>query len=44
MPHNKPSMAVLKKCGFEEEGYSPQYLRINGVWQDHVHMVLINQE
>ena len=44
MPHNKASMAVLKKCGFTEEGYSPQYLRINGIWQDHIHMVLINQE
>ena len=44
MPHNQASMAVLKKCGFTEEGYSKKYLRINGVWQEHIHMVLINNE
>ena len=38
------SMAVLKKCGFSEEGYSKKYLRINGIWQDHIHMVLLNND
>lgn len=42
MPRNKPSLAVLSKCNFNNEGYSPKYLRINGIWEDHVHMVLLN--
>ncbi|MGL6107752.1 hypothetical protein [Romboutsia sp.] len=30
------------KLGFENEGLSKNYLTIKGVWEDHVHMVLIN--
>ncbi len=44
MPKNKASLAVLKKCNFINEGLSSQYLKINGVWEDHIHMVLINKE
>lgn len=43
LPRNLPSRRVLEKCGFREEGYSPKYLKINGVWEDHVHMVLLNE-
>ena len=42
MPRNKPSLRVAEKCGFINEGLSPRYLRINGKWEDHVHMVLMN--
>lgn len=42
MPRNTASRRVLEKCGFQEEGISPKYLKINGVWEDHVHMVLLN--
>jgi ribosomal-protein-alanine N-acetyltransferase len=35
---------VTQKLGFQEEGLSPQYLKINGKWEDHLHMVLLNQE
>ncbi len=35
MPHNIASRRVLEKCGFQKFGYSPQYLKIQGVWQDH---------
>lgn len=35
MPHNEPSAALLQKCGFQEEGYAPAYLKINGEWRDH---------
>ena len=42
MPRNAASRRVLEKCGFREEGISPKYLNINGVWEDHVHMVLLN--
>ncbi len=36
MPVNKRSWSVLKKCGFEKEGYANSYLKINGKWEDHV--------
>lgn len=42
MPRNARSLRVLEKCGFVNEGISRRYLRINGVWEDHVHMVLLN--
>lgn len=42
MPRNARSLRVLEKCGFACEGLSPRYLRINGVWEDHVHMVRLN--
>jgi ribosomal-protein-alanine N-acetyltransferase len=36
MPRNAPSLRVLEKNGFRREGLAPRYLRINGVWEDHV--------
>ena len=42
MPRNIASKRVLEKCGFIEEGYSKNYLYINGVWEDHIHMVKFN--
>ena len=36
IPTNKPSIALLEKCGFEREGYARGYLCINGAWQDHL--------
>lgn len=42
MPRNGRSLRVLEKCGFENEGSSKQYLKINGVWEDHIHMVKLN--
>lgn len=35
LPHNRPSMRVLGKCGFRHEGRGRNYLCIAGVWQDH---------
>ena len=34
-PHNHASRAVVKKNGFQQEGYSPRYLCIRGRWVDH---------
>jgi len=42
MPGNISSLRVVEKLGFQNEGLSPEYLKINGKWEDHVHMVLIN--
>lgn len=43
MPRNAPSLRVLEKCGFQYEGRSSNYLYINGVWEDHIHMVKLNE-
>jgi [ribosomal protein S5]-alanine N-acetyltransferase len=42
MPKNVRSLRVVEKLGFTNEGLSRQYLKINGKWEDHVHMVLLN--
>ena len=36
MPGNVRSADVLRRCGFEREGYARHYLMINGRWEDHV--------
>lgn len=43
MPKNKRSLRVVEKLGFYNEGLAYKYLRINGVWEDHIHMVIINE-
>lgn len=42
MPRNQRSLRVLEKNGFEKEGLSRYYLKINGIWEDHIHMVKLN--
>ncbi len=42
MPRNLRSSRVLVKLGFVEEGLARQYLKINGVWEDHIHYVMLN--
>ena len=39
MPRNLASRRAAEKAGFEEEGLSRRYLKINGVWEDHLHLV-----
>jgi len=34
--HNTGSQTVLTRCGFTEIGVAEKYLKINGVWQDHL--------
>jgi [ribosomal protein S5]-alanine N-acetyltransferase len=36
IPTNEASRGVLLKCGFKQEGLARSYLRINGVWRDHL--------
>ncbi|THF83437.1 GNAT family N-acetyltransferase [Cohnella fermenti] len=43
MPRNAASLATVRKLGFYEEGLAQKYLYINGVWEDHIHMVLRNE-
>nr|WP_281201113.1 GNAT family N-acetyltransferase [Orenia metallireducens] len=44
MPKNNPSLRVVQKLGFYNEGLAKKYLTINGKWEDHIHMVLLNEE
>lgn len=44
MPHNAPSIRALEKAGFEREGLARKNVQINGRWQDHVVMAIINPE
>lgn len=42
MPKNARSLRVVQKLGFYHEGLAYRYLKINGKWEDHIHMVLLN--
>lgn len=44
MPRNAASRKLLTGLGFEEEGLARRYLKIAGVWEDHLHHVLFNKE
>lgn len=44
MPTNIGSIRVLEKNGFIREGTARQYLRINGIWEDHVLFALLSPE
>lgn len=36
-PDNKPSIALIERCGFVCEGVSREYAYLHGKWQDHLH-------
>ena len=42
IPCNAASLRVVTKAGFESEGLARKYLKINGIWEDHIHMVLLS--
>ena len=44
VPSNERSGKLLASLGFVIEGRAARYLKINGVWQDHVLTSLINPE
>ena len=44
LPSNEASRRLLLKCGFQEEGYAREYLRINGSWQDHQLFAILRGE
>ena len=41
-PENERSAAVLRRLGFEVEGFAPDYLYIDGAWRHHRVTALIN--
>jgi ribosomal-protein-alanine N-acetyltransferase len=44
MPNNQASQALLRRCGFRREGYARKYLKINGVWRDHLLFAVVGDE
>lgn len=36
IPRNERSARLLERLGFEKEGYAKRYLKIDGLWEDHV--------
>lgn len=42
LPDNERSAQLLARLGFEREGYARSYLKIAGVWRDHVLTSKIN--
>jgi ribosomal-protein-alanine N-acetyltransferase len=44
LPENIASMTLLERNGFQREGLARGYLRIDGVWRDHVLYALIEHE
>lgn len=42
MPHNMGSIRVLEKAGFHKEGLAIKNVKINGKWEDHQVLAIIN--
>lgn len=41
-PMNLASIALVRACGFEQEGYSRKYLKIGGRWRDHERWAVVS--
>lgn len=44
LPHNVASKRLLESTGFTYEGLARRYLKINGIWQDHLLYALVEDD
>ncbi|MDU0156418.1 GNAT family N-acetyltransferase [Bacillus cabrialesii] len=44
MPRNLGSMRVLEKAGFHKEGIARKNVKINGIWEDHQVLAILNPD
>lgn len=44
LPHNSRSIGMLRRLGFEEEGFARRYIQIQGDYADHVLFGLLAQD
>jgi len=44
MPHNLRSMRVLEKAGFVKEGIARKNVNINGKWEDHQVLAILDED
>ncbi len=43
-PENEPSIRLVRRAGFKQEGYSPRYLQIAGEWCDHERWAILSDD
>jgi ribosomal-protein-alanine N-acetyltransferase len=43
-PNNRASIALVKKCGFVREGFSPRYVKVCGRWRDHERWAMLSED
>jgi ribosomal-protein-alanine N-acetyltransferase len=43
-PENAPSIAVVRRCGFQREGLSPRMLKMGGRWRDHERWAILVED